>query len=149
MAGHADEINVTVHADDSVTVVDNGRGIPVDMHATGKTSGCGSGAHCFARWRKIRQRNLQSFPAAYTASASRWSMRSSDWLELEISRDGGVWEQTYEKRQAHLKAQADRQDPQDRNEVTFHPDRQSSIRRPTASIRWRSDCASWPSSTKV
>src|SRR6267143_2161730 len=36
MAGHADEINVTVHADDSVTVVDNGRGIPVDMHATEK-----------------------------------------------------------------------------------------------------------------
>src|SRR5437868_8024611 len=36
MAGHADEINVTVHADDSVTVLDNGRGIPVDMHATEK-----------------------------------------------------------------------------------------------------------------
>ena len=36
MGGHADEINVTVHADDSVTVVDNGRGIPVDMHATEK-----------------------------------------------------------------------------------------------------------------
>src|SRR6266403_1171708 len=36
MGGYADEINVTVHADDSVTVVDNGRGIPVDMHATEK-----------------------------------------------------------------------------------------------------------------
>src|SRR5207249_7590476 len=36
MAGFADEINVTVHADESVTVVDNGRGIPVDMHQTEK-----------------------------------------------------------------------------------------------------------------
>src|SRR6202040_3700718 len=36
MAGFADEITVTVHADNSVTVVDNGRGIPVDMHATEK-----------------------------------------------------------------------------------------------------------------
>src|SRR6202140_5163887 len=34
MAGFAYEITVTVHADNSVTVVDNGRGIPVDMHAT-------------------------------------------------------------------------------------------------------------------
>src|SRR5258708_12830269 len=36
MAGHADEINVTVHADDSVTLVDNARGIPLDMHAPEK-----------------------------------------------------------------------------------------------------------------
>jgi len=36
MAGFADEVNVTVHEDNSVTVIDNGRGIPVDMHATEK-----------------------------------------------------------------------------------------------------------------
>src|SRR5260370_13466479 len=41
MAGHADEINVTVHADDSVTGVDNGRGIPVDMHATERRPAAG------------------------------------------------------------------------------------------------------------
>src|SRR6202041_312740 len=36
MAGFCDEINVAVQEDDSVTVIDNGRGIPVDMHATEK-----------------------------------------------------------------------------------------------------------------
>jgi len=36
LAGFCDEINVTVHEDDSVTVIDNGRGIPVDMHETEK-----------------------------------------------------------------------------------------------------------------
>jgi DNA gyrase subunit B len=34
LAGFADHVDVTIHADDSITVVDNGRGIPVDMHPT-------------------------------------------------------------------------------------------------------------------
>ena len=38
LAGFCDEIGVTVHIDNSVTVSDNGRGIPVDQHESGKTA---------------------------------------------------------------------------------------------------------------
>src|SRR5215475_13100536 len=33
LAGHCDLVEVTIHIDDSITVIDNGRGIPVDLHA--------------------------------------------------------------------------------------------------------------------
>lgn len=36
IAGYGDQINVTIHADDSITVTDHGRGMPVGMHASGK-----------------------------------------------------------------------------------------------------------------
>jgi DNA gyrase subunit B len=39
LAGYADKVDVTIHADDSITVDDNGRGIPVDVHPTEKIPG--------------------------------------------------------------------------------------------------------------
>src|SRR6202162_626992 len=39
LAGYADRIAVTIHPDNSVTTVDNGRGIPVDIHPTEKIPG--------------------------------------------------------------------------------------------------------------
>src|SRR5579859_7643247 len=39
LAGYADRVSATIHADNSITVVDNGRGIPVDIHPTEKIPG--------------------------------------------------------------------------------------------------------------
>ena len=38
LGGFCDQVNVTIHIDGSITVVDNGRGIPVDQHSSGKSA---------------------------------------------------------------------------------------------------------------
>src|ERR1700682_3807526 len=121
MAGYADEINVTVHADNSVTVVDNGRGIPVDMHATEK--------------RPAAEVVLTVLPAGGKFDSDTYKVSGglhgvgvsvvnalADWLELEISRDGAVWEQTYEKGKARSKLKETGKRRKTRTNITFHPD---------------------------
>ena len=51
LAGHASTIFVTINEDNSITVLDDGRGIPVDMHIKEKKSALGSGYDRATRWR--------------------------------------------------------------------------------------------------
>ena len=74
LAGYCDQVNVTIHIDGSVTVVDNGRGIPVDQHDE-RPIGRRSRDDRAPRRRQVRQRRLQGRPAASTASASPSSTR--------------------------------------------------------------------------
>src|SRR5258708_34345721 len=55
LAGFGDEINVGVHEDNSVTVVYNGRGIPVDIHATEKNPAPEVGIAVGHAWRKLHR----------------------------------------------------------------------------------------------
>ena len=57
LAGFCDQINVTIHIDGSVTVIDNGRGIP-DGSPHERSIGGRGRAHGAARRRQIRQRQL-------------------------------------------------------------------------------------------
>jgi DNA gyrase subunit B len=104
MAGYCNEIYVSINKDNSITVIDNGRGIPVDMHKTEKKPAVEVVMTVLGAGGKFDKSTYKVSGGLHGVGASVVNALT-EWCEVEVHRDATVYRQKYEKGKAVTKVE--------------------------------------------
>ncbi len=121
MAGHCDKISVTLHKDGSVTVEDNGRGIPVDRHAAEKKSALEVVMTVLHAGGKFDKSSYKVSGGLHGVGVSVVNALS-EWCRVEVSREGTVYTQSYARGVPEAKVKPTGKRKKSGNRTTFLPD---------------------------
>ena len=121
LAGFCTAIQVTLNADGSVTVNDNGRGIPVDMHATEKKPALEVVMTTLHAGGKFDNESYKVSGGLHGVGVSCVNALS-EWMEVEVRRNGAIYHQRYERGRTASPLETIGKTKGTGTKVTFMPD---------------------------
>jgi DNA gyrase subunit B len=127
MAGHATTVSVIINVDGSVTVEDDGRGIPVERHEqlseeAGRDVSTLEGVMTVLKFGGKFQKGAYQTSGGLHGVGVTVVNFLSEWCEVEVCRDGAIWHQEYERGVPVSEARRTGQTQKRGTKTTFKPD---------------------------